>query len=256
MNDPVFKDYAGYYDLLYQDKDYVAESKYVLNSLQKLSNNSLHSLLELGCGTGIHASEFSQYFEKIVAVDMSKTMLDLAQDRINRLQKNNISLFQGDARSFRSPKKYDAIISLFHVFSYQSKNSDVEAMIQTASEHLDPGGLFLFDFWFSPAVLTQRPGNRNKFFENNLFLINRKATPKSDVAKNQVIVNYEIEVLNKANNVTSHLREEHLMRYFSLPEVEFFLNKGDFDLIQSEEWLTKAHPSESTWGVCAIARKR
>jgi len=52
---PVFADYARYYDLLYRDKDYSAEAQYVAGLVRKF-HPSARSILELGSGTGIHAS--------------------------------------------------------------------------------------------------------------------------------------------------------------------------------------------------------
>jgi len=51
----VFNDYARYYDLLYQDKDYQAEADYVAG-LMKRFHLEARSILKLGSGTGIHAS--------------------------------------------------------------------------------------------------------------------------------------------------------------------------------------------------------
>ena len=48
---PVFDTYAHYYDLLYQDKDYVAEAEYVAAYIQSHSPQA-ERILELGCGTG------------------------------------------------------------------------------------------------------------------------------------------------------------------------------------------------------------
>jgi ubiquinone/menaquinone biosynthesis C-methylase UbiE len=51
----VFADYARYYDLLYRDKDYAAEAEYVAGLIRKF-HPAARSILELGSGTGIHAS--------------------------------------------------------------------------------------------------------------------------------------------------------------------------------------------------------
>jgi len=50
----VFENYARYYDLLYHDKDYNAEAKFVHQLLQ-IHAPETRSILELGCGTGSHA---------------------------------------------------------------------------------------------------------------------------------------------------------------------------------------------------------
>ena len=47
----VFDGYAQYYDLLYQDKNYVAEVEYITSHIQEHAQDSKH-ILELGCGNG------------------------------------------------------------------------------------------------------------------------------------------------------------------------------------------------------------
>ena len=60
MTAKVFIDYAKYYDTLYQDKDYKAETDYVVSFFKNSDSKSAGSILELGCGTGKHALCFAQ----------------------------------------------------------------------------------------------------------------------------------------------------------------------------------------------------
>ena len=53
--------------------------------------------------------------------------------------------------------KVDAVVSLFHVVSYQTTNGRVLDMFRNARDHLEPGGLFLFDVWYGPQ--SRRPSN-------------------------------------------------------------------------------------------------
>ena len=52
----VFGDnYSRYYNLLYSDKDYLGESRYIDGLIQKYSPGA-KNVLDLGCGTGRHAA--------------------------------------------------------------------------------------------------------------------------------------------------------------------------------------------------------
>ena len=64
----MFGDYAKYYNLLYQDKNYAEETDFVLGLLTN-DNRALHSLLDLGCGTGRHALELAR---KGLAVEVNQ----------------------------------------------------------------------------------------------------------------------------------------------------------------------------------------
>jgi hypothetical protein len=56
MNESVFKAYSRYYDLLYSDKDYESEVKYILHLLKR-NGVTKGNILELGSGTGKPYSE-------------------------------------------------------------------------------------------------------------------------------------------------------------------------------------------------------
>ncbi len=73
----VFENYSQYYDLLYQDKDYIAESEFIHSLIQKFANNA-KTVLDLGCGTGRHDILLSQqgYDVTGVAIEQVKTFID------------------------------------------------------------------------------------------------------------------------------------------------------------------------------------
>ena len=76
----VFDAYAEYYDILYRDKDYSAESDYV-SYLLKTSCPQARNILELGSGTGLHAIELAQRGYAIHGIDYSESMVALAEER-------------------------------------------------------------------------------------------------------------------------------------------------------------------------------
>lgn len=250
----LFSEYSVYYDLLYKDKDYGAESNYVFDAVSK-NNKVTKSLLELGCGTGKHAEHFLKKIELYSGVDMSIEMITQAKERL-KTQKVNFEV--GDARTYRSNQVFDTVVSLFHVASYQIENEDFNNFLKTANHHLKSGSTFLFDFWYGPAVLNLKPSVKIKRMENKEYSIIRIAEPLQDYQKNLVTVDYEVIIQNIGNKKETRLKESHPMRYFFLPELKHFLEVSGFDLAETrfEEWITGKEPNENTWGVTCITRKR
>lgn len=246
--------YSQYYDLLYQDKDYTAEVSYICGLLQKYSATFPHNILELGSGTGIHAEFFAHRGLSVHGVEISESMLRSARQR-EASGSGAIHFSHGDARNYRAGRHFDAVISLFHVLSYQVTGEDLEGVLTTAAAHLDAGGLFVFDFWFGPAVLWQRPTLRVKRLENESVSIVRIAEPELHDTDNVVDVNYTIFAQDLRNGCIEKLQETHRMRYFFLPELDCFLEKAGFARLVAEEWLTGALPSKNTWGVTIVSRK-
>ena len=253
-----FGHYSRYYDLLYADKDYAGEVAYVRALIDKHSTRASTSLLELGCGTGIHAGLLSAGGIDVMGVDMSDDMLDAARLRAasRGSEKGSVSFHHGDARTFRAGSTFGAVAALFHVLSYQTSEADLNAMMETAAIHLQAGGLFLFDFWYGPAVLWQRPSVRTKRLSDDLISVTRIADPVIHDADNVVDVNYEVFITERATGQTQQLRETHKMRYLFMPEIDRLLAAHGFERVQAEEWMTRKTPSLDSWGVCVVARKR
>jgi SAM-dependent methyltransferase len=247
----VFNHYARYYDLLYRDKDYSGEAEFIDRLIQTYASNT-QNILELGCGTGGHAVFLAQKGYQIHGVDFSQEMLKEATNRLDQLPSKLASRLKfdyGDIRQVRLNQTFDVVIALFHVISYQTTNEDLLAALATVKEHLTPGGLFIFDVWYGPAVLTEKPVVRVKRLENEEILVTRIAEPVMHPNENLVDVNYQIIIRDKISNVVEELHETHHMRYLFKPEINLLLNEFGFKLVDSREWITGREAGFNTWGV-------
>lgn len=249
--------YSRYYDLLYRDKDYSEESDYIEKQIKKYGTG-VNTILELGCGTGEHAINLASKGFKISGVDISQDMLDRAKVKLAAQPQNiqdKIDIQQCDIRHLQKGKQYDCLLSLFHVMSYQTGNQDIEAVLDVAYRHLSDEGIFIFDCWYGPAVLSEKPEVRIKVFEDNDIHVTRIAEPELHPNSNIVDVNYTVFIREKNSNITDVLNEKHRMRYLFYPEIELFAQSTGFSLVNSEEWLTGREPGVDSWGVCFVLKK-
>jgi SAM-dependent methyltransferase len=251
----VFSDYAPYYDLLYRDKDYKAEAEYVANLIREF-NPEAQNILELGSGTGIHASLLARMGFSVHGIERSREMYtrSLALSDKQNSKYGRLTFTQGDIREIRLDKSFDAVIALFHVISYQTTNKDLLDTFATASHHLKPGGIFIFDIWYGPAVLTQRPEVRIKRMSDEIIEVTRLAEPVLHPSENRVDVNYHIFVRDRSTGTVKELKETHEMRYFFKPEIAIIANQSRFAILHAEEWVTRNPMSQNTWGVCFILK--
>jgi len=251
----VFADYASYYDLLYHDKDYAAEAEYVAG-LVRNCRPSTQSILELGSGTGIHASLLAEKGFNVHGIERSREMLARSLALAEKMTPGHgqLAFSPGDIRDIRLNKRFDAVISLFHVISYQTTSEDVTAAFETAKRHLKPGGIFIFDVWYGPAVLTQRPEVRIKRIMDDQNEITRLAEPMLHENENLVDVQYDVFVRDLGTNVVKELKETHLMRYFFKPEIDSLATLSGFTVQNVEEWYSAKPISTSTWSVCFCLR--
>ena len=252
----VFAGYSRYYDLLYRDKDYAGEARYVADILRRHAPSAT-TILEIGSGTGAHAAQFAQLGFDVVGVDLSEGMLEAAEARRAELHRElaaRMSFARGDARSVRIGRHFDAVISLFHVMSYQTSNADLAAAFSTAREHLSPGGVFLFDCWYGPAVIRQWPSETVKNLSDDATQVSRVARPVIHATRNVVDVNYSVTVTDRITGASETLQETHEMRYLFSPEIELLLAGSGMTLVESRGWMTDRAPGFDTWGACFVAR--
>lgn len=254
----VFGDYARFYDLLYRDKDYAGEARFVHELIQRHAPGA-RTLLELGCGTGAHAGHFAQLGYAIQGIDRSEEMLRSAAMRRDKLAPETaakLCFSRGDLTTTRLDRRFDAVIALFHVMSYQTANADLSAALATVSQHLSAGGVFVFDCWYGPGVLTDRPAVRVKRLENDTITLRRVAEPEMDPNENLVTVRYQMHVTDKVTMKTECLSETHSLRYLFKPEVEAMLDAAGLELVETVAWMDDRRPGWDTWCACFVGRRR
>lgn len=251
----VFGAYARYYDLLYRDKNYRAEAEYVASLIREQAPNA-SAVLEIGAGTGGHASELARMGYDVLGIDSSATMLESAKQRQATLDRDiasRLSFVRGDARTFRAGRCFDAVISLFHVMSYQTANEDLAAAFATAAEHLGPGGVLVFDCWHGPAVLAQRPSTTVKRLADEKTSVIRIAEPVMDAERNTVDVGYTVVVEDRMSGACETLEETHRMRYLFTPEIRMLLESLRLQLVGAYAWMSDSAPTEESWAACYVA---
>lgn len=246
-----FQAYSHYYDLFYSDKDYPQEVEYMHHLLQKYQSGKYSHLLELGSGSGRHAALFVERGYIVTGIEKSEEMAARAKAK-------NIAGFDlhvGDICDFHLEQKFDAAVALFHVISYLPENEKLIACLENVYKHLHEGGLFIFDAWYTPAVMAQMPEPRIKQLQNDSVDIMRVAQPLLDIPKNTVHVDYTIFVTDKQQDSYEVIKERHPMRHFGIPEIALLAKLTGFQLLHSEAFLTGQEPNLDSWGVCFILKK-
>lgn len=248
----VFKDYAYYYNAFYKDKDYKAEARQVDYLLKKYGND-IYKIINFGCGTGRHDMELVKLGYACKGIDMSSLMIEIA--RMNAQNEGfEIDFEVEDICNYEPDNRYDTVISLFHVMSYQNKNTEILAAFRNARKALDYGGLFVFDAWYGPGVLSDKPVVRVKEVEDSKNRLIRIARPVMHEKENVVDVNYEVLIINKETNKVQTINEVHNMRYFFKPEIEKLLNDAGFELVDLLDCNTLGATSFDSWTSYFIAK--
>ncbi|WP_277640129.1 class I SAM-dependent DNA methyltransferase [Wolinella succinogenes] len=245
--------YSQYYDLLYSDKDYKSEVEYV-DGLIKSNTNKAKTLLDMGCGTGRHAELFCDKGYVVHGVDLSEDMLKVAETRRSG-KEDKLSFSHSHISDLALNEKFDAVVSLFHVMSYQNSNEELIKAFEVANNHLNDNGVFIFDFWYGPAVLTDLPTTRVKRLENEHIKVTRLAEPILYATKNIVDVKYDVFIEDKVSKEVVEKKELHKMRYFFDTELQMVCEKVGFEVANKLEWMSDKNPDFKSWNVVWLAKK-
>lgn len=143
----IFSDYAKYYNLIYNDKNYKKEAEFVYNWANKPK-----TILELGCGTGQHAKYWVNKANIVYAVDSSQEMLNYA------FQHNKIKYMCSSFQDLEFTMNFDCVFALFNVMGYTLLEYSLPKI------PVAKNGYFIFDIWDADKFKKYPPTPRVKDF--------------------------------------------------------------------------------------------
>lgn len=142
----MFSKSAQYYDEIYMsiDKDYATEARKAHRFIQKHKQSKGKHLLDVACGTGLHASLLSRYYQ-VEGLDLDPKMLAVAKKKHSKIR-----FHQGDMTDFDLNRQFDVIVCLFSSIGYVRTKSRLRQAIKNMSAQLLAGGVLLIEPWFTP----------------------------------------------------------------------------------------------------------
>lgn len=239
----IFKDYAQYYDYFNLEKNYKSESLYIDKLIKRYSDNT-KKILDIGCGTGLHDIELSKLGYDVIGIDISEDMINIAKSNAAKAG-CKVEFLKDVNKQFSLDEKFDTVISLFHVMSYQTTLEQRNEIFSLVEKSLKTGGIFIFDFWYAPAVDFLKIESRSKSTIINGEKVIKIVEPKK--IQNNV---YDLQI--KLETTKKTFTENHLMRSFFL---EDFNNIENFDFITSYSWMNFYKPSKKKWTGVIILKK-
>lgn len=244
--------YANQYDALYSDKDYKAECDLIAAEAAE-HGVPMKRLLDIGCGTGGHSLEWARRGIASVGVDMSPAMIELAEAKSAAMDSpTRPRWLVGDARTFEVEGPFDIATMMFAVLGYMTTNEDVTAALANVRRHLRTGGLFLFDVWYGPAVLTIRPEGRVRVIAGSGQQTLRAATTEIDSFRHLAHVNFRLWRV-EGDRFLGATDETHDMRFFFPQELDLLLSSAGFKMASLRSFPDNGDLSDQSWNAICVA---
>lgn len=134
---------APFYDVMYQWKDYQAESERVHQLIQAHRTSSGNTLLDVACGTGGHTRFLRDHYD-VTGIDLNREMLKVARRKIP-----GVTFLSRDMTSFNLRRRFDALICLFSSIAYVRTYRNLKRTIACFARHLKPGGILIVEPFFT-----------------------------------------------------------------------------------------------------------
>lgn len=132
---------ARLYDKIYHFKDYAAEVATLQAMIAARATRPYHTLLDVGCGTGNHLIYLKDHYA-CTGIDYSPAMLDIAREKLP-----DMSLHEGDMRTFALDQTFDVVACLFSAVGYMQTQTDLNLAVTNMARHVAPGGLLIVEAW-------------------------------------------------------------------------------------------------------------
>lgn len=232
--------FAKFYDTAMDDP--TAKTTRLKELIHKHSPQA-KTLLELASGTGSILKELSSDYI-VEGLELSPRMLEIAK------QKVPASPFHlGDMSNFNLGKQFDIILCVFDSINHLEQFEKWQAMFERVHDHLNIGGLFIFDFNTVGRLkrLIQAPPAITKLGNDYLFMTITEA--QNDVS------NWNIKIFEALGGNKFELHEENIIEAsYPLQQVKEAVEKH-FDVLEIIDQFD-GEPSDESDRVWVVGRKK
>ena len=178
-------------------------------------------VVDLGCGSGLWARELLRAGYRVLGIDISEAMVEIAREKAPRAEFRVGSLFEAEI------PPCDAVTAVSEVLNYlfdpENEVRGLDLVFGRVYEALRPGGVFVFDL-LGPG---QVPGGVSKTFSEgpDWAVLSEKVEDQERGTLTRRIVSFR--------KVGEHYRRDdeiHRVRLYGPEEVEDELNRAGFEV--------------------------
>lgn len=189
-------------------------------------------VLDVACGTGRILLPCLEAGVDVEGLDLFPGMLARLRAKASALGFNP-TLHQANMAGFRLSRRYTLIMITFNAFVHNLTTEDQLATLNTCREHLEPGGLLVFDTAFpGPAWVAAPNGTRELEMEiahpETGLPVRMWDTRTFDRVKQLQYSYNEIEMLDAAGKVVATHPSKTTLRWIYKAEMELLLRTTGF----------------------------
>lgn len=242
----IYKGFASAYDYLMQDTPYDEWYEHLKDLLKDLKGKEI---LDLACGTGEMTNRLAKDGYKVLGVDLSPEMLEMAQEKA--YSKNlKVHYVQQDMTTLELFHKYDAIISYCDGFNYIQSEDHLKNVFSKVYDYLKPEGLFIFDissYYKLSEVLGENviaeTGEDIAFIWENYF------DPQTE------LLEFDLTIFESRGDLYERIEEVHVQKAYRLDTVKNLMADSGFKIMTMLDTDTRQAINETSERWLFVGRK-
>lgn len=165
-----------------------ADAKKLLNLVLPLTGLPKGStVLDLACGAGRHSILLAEQGFQVTGLDLAENLLAVARKEAQN-KSLKIDFLRQDMRYFHFPKPFNGIFNLFTSFGYFDDDRENFSVFKTVSDHLEPGGSFVFDYLNGPFIRRNLVSEDEKMINGTRIFQQRRI--EGDTVKKKVLLEH------------------------------------------------------------------
>lgn len=244
----MYKEFANIYDQFMDSKDYDTWYKRLKSSLDKYKFKG-KTVLDLACGTGEMTERLASDGYKMMGLDLSSDMLEIAQNksyekrlRINYIQQNIL-----DMEVFHP---FDGMISFCDGFNYILSESELFKSFEKVSAYTKKDGFFIFDMSSDVKLKGLHNQTIAETSEDAAFIW------ENFFDEDTSLLDFDLTVFKMENGVYKRFEECHQQRAYTRHKIKETLESTGFELLETLDTQTGLSVTEHSERWMFIGRKK
>ena len=211
-----------YYEIEKGGRNFEEEVQLLHEVFTKLK---IHSVTDLGCGTGEHVFALSELGYNAQGVDASSGMITVAENRFPACEFTKAKI-----QDYISVTKQDAMICLFGSINYLIDEEELNIAFSNICRSLKPGGIFFLEVWnaFPIQEIKRKPLSSVSVSQVGKTLIQRNRgfrLQENNTNQSLVEVNFVYNLNGKK------IQDKHIMRVFYPEEIIEILQRNQLEVV-------------------------
>lgn len=245
-----YSSFSQVYDLFMDNVPYEDWSRYVTGLLAEYGITD-GLVLDLGCGTGKMTRLLADAGYDMIGVDYSEEMLEIARERQDEQNRDDILYLMQDMREFELYGTVRAVISICDSINYILEEDDLRHVFELVNNYLDPKGVFIFDLntvYKYRELLGENTISENReessFIWDNYFY------------EDEMVNEYDLTLfIREKDNLYRKYEELHYQKAYELEQVKRLLEEAGMEFVAAYDAFTHEPVREDSERIYIIARE-